>query len=69
MSLSSSQVNALQLACEEVFMHMCRSPVEEGSSHPVKIQFTSEEDHLHIEMENTASAHRVFETSQPENSR
>lgn len=58
-SLSSSQVNALQLACEEVFMHMCRSPVEEGSSHPVKIQFTSEEDHLHIEMEDQSRASEV----------
>lgn len=50
-SLTPSQAHALQLACEEVFVHMCRHPVDEKSSNVVNIQIIREEDHLHIDME------------------
>ena len=55
-ALTPSQSNALQLACEEVFMHMCRNPVEGKSANEVRIRLTAEEDHLDIDMEDRSQA-------------
>jgi anti-sigma regulatory factor (Ser/Thr protein kinase) len=58
-ALTPSQTNSLQLACEEVFMHMCRNPAEGKSVHEVRIRLIAEEDHLHIDMEDRSQASDV----------
>jgi len=69
-ALTSSQTNALQLACEEVFMHMCRNPVGGRSANAVRIRLIAEEDHLHIDMEDQSQASDVddpLKFQKPEN--
>lgn len=55
-ALSPAQINALHLACEEVFMHMCRNPVEGRTADVVRLRMTAEEDHLHVDMEDRSQA-------------
>ena len=50
-ALSPSQANALQLACEEVFMHISRDSKDASDENVVQIQLLRREDHIQIDME------------------
>ena len=62
LALSPSQANALQLACEEVFMHLCRSPEGTTGTNTVQIQLMSREDHIQIDIEDRSQVSDVDDT-------
>jgi xanthine permease XanP len=57
--LAPSQLNALHLACEEIFIHLCRNPVEGRTPNVIRLQLTAEENHLHVDMEDQSQASDV----------
>ena len=57
--LSTSQANSLQLACEEVFMHICRNSGAGAEANIVRIQLTGREDHIQVEIEDRSRASDV----------
>ena len=59
LGLSPSQANALQLACEEVFMHICRNSEGGAGANIVRIQLTGREDHIQIDVEDRSQASDV----------
>ena len=62
LGLSSSQANAVQLACEEVFMHICRNSEGPTETNEVHIQLVSREDHIQIDVEDRS---RVSDVDDP----
>jgi len=62
LALSPSQANALQLACEEVFMHICRNSESATEANMVRIQLVSKEDHIQIDVEDRS---RVSDVDDP----
>ena len=62
LALSSSQANALQLACEEVFMHICRNAEGLTETNRVQIQIIGKEDYVQIDFEDQSRVGDVDDT-------
>jgi NCS2 family nucleobase:cation symporter-2/xanthine permease XanP len=60
--LSPSQANALQLACEEVFMHISRESKDASDANGVQIQLLSRENHIQIDIEDRSQVSDVDDT-------
>ena len=59
--LSTSQRNSIQLACEEVFMHICRNSPPLPNPNVVNIQLLEREDHVHIDIQDRSQGSDVDE--------
>ena len=57
--LSTSQINALTLGCEEVFMHICENQVNAKAPTSVRIEIMGREDHVQVDMEDRSSVKDV----------
>ncbi len=62
LGLSPSQANNLQLACEEVFMHICQNSEGTTDTDKVQIQLLSKENHIHVDMEDRSQLCDVDDT-------
>ncbi len=63
--MTDSHVYALQLACEEVFTHICRNPVDGGNADQVRFQWVREEEHIQVEVEHRSKVSDVDEPIPP----
>lgn len=57
--LSPSQATALQLACEEIFMHLCRNSDGTRDENQIQIQLVSQEDHIQVDVEDRSKVSDV----------
>ena len=57
--LSPSQATALQLACEEIFMHICRNSEGTPDVNQIQIQLASQEDHIQVDVEDRSKVSDV----------
>jgi NCS2 family nucleobase:cation symporter-2/xanthine permease XanP len=62
LGLSLSQANALQLACEEVFMHISGGEDEASDTNTVQVQLLSREDHVQVDFEDRSQVRDVDDT-------
>ena len=57
--MREKQILLLQLACEEVFTHICDSHVQNGQRGTVRFDFVHEREHIEVEIEDRSTASDV----------